>query len=513
MRLGKCLIAAAIVSLGTGCGGSSSGGSNSQPAAVTNATTTPSAPTSSGFKLGVNLDTIAYWDGSRPFVNLLYGGSWQMVGTGAAEDVPSQDLDANGWVKSVPAGYQVQRPVSVPGATGDFVCKFQGSGAINVGGPVSNVSTAAGVTKFTVTATYPNEQLIYLKYAVDAADYIRNIDCREAAASTSTIFAPEFLSTLGGFKTIRFIKWTPSVEANTPNITWASRNKPGDGDYQHNDGVPVELMVELANEAGANPWFNVPWNADDDYVTRFATYVRDHLSADKQVYVETSNEVWNGSYPVFAQAASEATAEKLDPTAAQFQQVAERYAEKTQHVMQIWSNVFAGQTNRLVRVAAFQNVSPFYGELMLKYQDTYKSVDAFATAPYWAFMPGDYSGQTVDQIMGTVLPAKIDETLGFAVQNKELAAKYGLRYVTYEGGQHVVLPSNVDLLKQIERDPRMADLYTSYVNKWQQQIGDPLTLFALTGPISASGAWGLVEYNGQPLSDAPKMRAVHAFLN
>jgi hypothetical protein len=510
MHVTKCLVAATIA-LTAGCGGSS-GGSASQTTAPTNGTTTTVAPPAA-MKLGVNLDTIAYWDGSRPFENLLYGGSWQMVATGAAEDVPPEDLDANGWVKTLPAGYQAQRPLSVPAATGDFVCRFQGSGLINVGGPVSNISMAPGVTKFSVTATYPNEQLVYLKYQIDAADYIRNIDCREASASTAAVFAPEFLATLSGFKTIRFVKWTPSVEANTANVTWGTRNKPGDGDYQHNDGVPVELMVELANDAGASPWFNVPWNADDDYVTRFATYVRDHLGADKQVYVETGNEVWNGSYPVFAQAAAEAAAESLDPGAAQFQQVAERYAEKTQHIMQIWSSVFAGQANRLVRVAAFQNVSPFYGDVMLKYRDTYKSVDAYATAPYWAFMPGDYSGQTLDQILTTALPAKIEETLGFAVQSKQLASKYGLRYMTYEGGQHVVLPNNVDLLKQIERDPRMADLYNSYLTKWQAQVGDPLTLFALTGPISSSGAWGLVEYNGQPLSDAPKMRAVRTFLN
>jgi hypothetical protein len=180
--------------------------------------------------------------------------------------------------------------------------------------------------------------------------------------------------------------------------------------------------------------------------------------------------------------------------------------------MDIWASVFAAQPSRLVRVASFQNVQLGYGELMLTFNNTYQHVDAYATAPYWAFMDADYTGQTLDQIMTTVLPAKMNEALGFAAQNKTLATKYGLRYVTYEGGQHVVLRTNVSLLTQIERDSRMYDLYKSYISNWQTQIGDTLTLFALTGPITQYGAWGMTEYEGQPATQAPKLNAVRYFL-
>ena len=95
-------------------------------------------------------------------------------------------------------------------------------------------------------------------------------------------------------------------------------------------------------------------------------------------------------------------------------------------------------------------------------------------------------------MMNTVLPAKIAEQFQFAQQNKAIAQKYNLRFITYEGGQHVVLPNNPDLLTQIERDPRMYDLYKSYISKWQSDFGDELTLLALTGTISRYGAWGLV---------------------
>jgi hypothetical protein len=513
-----CLLAACSSAVGLSDNAAATKGTSSKAATIAT-TSTASDPTA--FKVGTVLATIQYWDGSRPFMNMIYGGSWQMANdTSGATELPPQYLDANGWVTSLPAGYRVFRGLSVPAAGGSFICRYQGNGLLQVGGPtVSNVSMAAGKTTFTITASYPNAQLTYIQYNVDPTNYIRDIDCREASASTTAAFSPEFMSTLSGFQVLRFVKWMPSVEANsgiqtafpTPTITWATRNKPGDGNYLRNDGVPVEVMVDLANQAGANPWFNIPWNADDDYITRFATYVRDNLAPGKQVYVETSNEVWNPGYPVYHQAAAEGLVEGLPGNVGgEFQRAAERYGEKTNHVMQIWSDVFAGQMTRLVRVYAFQNVQPYYGEMGLQYARP--NVDAYATAPYWAFMQSEYTGQTLDEIMNTILPSKMSATLNYAAQSKTLAQKYGLRYVTYEAGQHVVLPNNLDLLKQIEKDSRMYDLYKTYLTQWQSQFGDTMNLFALTGTISGYGAWGMTEYNGQPIDQAPKLKAVRDFL-
>jgi hypothetical protein len=109
-------------------------------------------------------------------------------------------------------------------------------------------------------------------------------------------------------------------------------------------------------------------------------------------------------------------------------------------------------------------------------------------------------------------PARIYETLSWAVKQKAVAAKFGKRYISYEGGQHVWLNENAELVARIERDPRMSKLYEGYVRGWNQKVGDRLTLFALTGDISTAG-FGLVEYAGQPLSQAPKMRGIQPFLH
>src|SRR5258708_5933534 len=166
---------------------------------------------------------------------------------GGGEDVPAADLDANGWVKSAPAGYRVARGLSVPLTGGNIVCHFQGHASLEVTGPVSGVSNASGVTKFTVATTYPKPRSVTIYYYVDPANYLRNLDCREASAPTTALLAPEFINAATGFKVVRFMKWQPATEGNWP-VSWATRNKPGDGDYTKNDGVPVETIVATANQ-------------------------------------------------------------------------------------------------------------------------------------------------------------------------------------------------------------------------------------------------------------------------
>lgn len=505
----KALAAVFLLFLPAACGSAGGNDTSSSAATAKSAKRSAAATAPSAFALGVDVSGIEY--GSRTFMNLIYGSSWQMRdASGNWADVPSTALDANGWVKSVPAGYQVMRGLSVPLAGGNFVCRYQGNGALNVSGaPVSNVTTSAGMTRFTLATTYPNPQGAALSYAVDPTNYIRNIDCREANASTTDTLPPEFASALAVFKTIRFMKWQTATEGNWP-VTWATRNKPGDGDYTQNDGVPVEVMVQTANQAGADLWVTVPWNADNDYITRFATYVRDNLAPGRQVYVEVSNEVWNNGYPVSAQAAKEATAESLPSVSGTGTGGSlERYAEKTEQVMAIWSAVFSGQSSRLVRVASWQHVSPYFSDLLLKYMNLSQSVDALATAPYFGYEATD--AMSVDQIMAA-LPAELTAAVSLGVQQKVIAQKYGLRYITYEAGQSVVLPNDVALEQQVERDPRMYDIYRQFITSWQTQIGDRLNLFALEGGISKYGGWGLSEYIGQPISQTPKLRAVYDFL-
>ena len=139
------------------CGGGGSAGS-SPTASVTNTTTAaPSTPTTN---LGVNLNTIDYWDASRPFMNLIYGSDWQMQATGGWENVPAANLDSNGWIKSLPGGYHAERVLSMPISSADVTCQWQGNdnnSMIVQGASASNVTrTGPNSLRFHYAANYPN---------------------------------------------------------------------------------------------------------------------------------------------------------------------------------------------------------------------------------------------------------------------------------------------------------------------------------------------------------------------
>jgi hypothetical protein len=295
--------------------------------------------------------------------------------------------------------------------------------------------------------------------------------------------------------------------------TWATRIQPDAQSQATNLGVAVEYMVALANEAGVDPWFSMPWNADEDYMRRFASYVHDNLVPGRVVYVELGNEVWNSVFSVTSQAQSEGLASGLSSNPGEA--MLRRYAQKSTWMQKIWTDVFKANPERLVRVVATQNVNPWAAEQVLKFSDTAQYVDALSTAPYFGYaaFAGDRSTITDLSDIFAYLSVDIDTAIADAVKNKALANRYGKRYIAYEGGQHVVSPGNVELVAQINRDSRMYDLYKKYITAWNAQVNDTMTLFASTSPISQYGAWGLREYSGQPLAQTPKRRAAIDYMN
>jgi len=58
-------------------------------------------------------------------------------------------------------------------------------------------------------------------------------------------------------------------------------------------------MVALANRLNADPWFNLPHKADNNYVRQYAKYVKENLRPGLKAYVEYTNEAWNS---IFTQA-------------------------------------------------------------------------------------------------------------------------------------------------------------------------------------------------------------------
>jgi hypothetical protein len=318
-------------------------------------------------------------------------------------------------------------------------------------------------------------------------------------------------------------------ETNTSDIrTWADRRtaddiRQGSGSQGSPseplaNGMSLEYMVQLANDLDADPWFNMPHMADDQFVRNFATYVRDHLEPGRTAYVEWSNEIWNFAWGFAASSWVVEQTSRPEYAGLDNWQVAGREAKRD---LDIWSDVFAGQSDRLVRVAAGWAANDWVTGRVAESMNG--SFDAIAIAPY--FSPNDdqrasyTASTTVDRVIADSRLA-IGESVGWVRNHQALADSWttrlgrDIRLVAYEGGPHLDgrnAPYQ-DAFSRATNDPRMGDLYREYLTALDAEGMDLYVDFVYTGQAGAS-AWGdfaKLHRMDEPLATAYRYTAVVA---
>lgn len=467
-------------------------------------------PVTQPTEIGINVSAPFIYNRQQVYLNMIAQSEWFSSRGEGWTAMPADQLDANGWVRYLKPGQTAPRTLSIPPPPYRRVevrCVYDGRGGFDAGGVARIVSEREGALTLELDPTGAEDEMAWIELLrTDPADPVRNIDCRDPSFPKGERFHPAFLESLKGFKTIRFIEWQ-RINDNAA-LTWPTRVTPAYSSQVSIGGASIEDMVDLANRLGADPWFHIPYKADEEYIRQFARLVHSRLDPSRKVYVELGNEVWNDDFDAAQQAEREGIAMKLapgDPKRAQML----RYASKMRDAMKIWTGEFADRPGQLVRVAASQNAWPDLAEIILGSGDTAQWIDALATAPYiWLDLNGMNASDVSRVFAG--MPDAIEKTMKMAEQNREIAARYGKRFITYEGGQHLVT-SDLDLARAVQRDPRMGETYRRYLDEWDRRLGGLMMLFDSNGPISEYGAWGLTEYGGQPVDQAPKLHAVRAF--
>jgi len=323
--------------------------------------------------------------------------------------------------------------------------------------------------------------------------------------SDSILFNPDFLSYVKNFSSIRFMNWMQVN--NTSQTSWSENKQLTDFSWSafgNGTSAPVEVMVALANLTGVDPWFSFPHLTDDDYIRRFAEYVRENLAPNLQSYIEWSNEVWNPEYSQHHFAADRGDALALDPVRWAAQN--KYYAKRSVEIFRIWENVYGG-TDRFTRVLSSQSVSSFRSNLILEFEEAYKHADALAINPYFFISdPGSQDLQTIDDVFAGITASRQAWTAALDAQ-AEVAERFSLDLIAYEGGQHLVNRNDErlgNLYIAANRDPRMAEQNTWHMNQWRLSGGQHFVTFTSPDRFSELGTFGAKEYLTQPRSEAPK---------
>ncbi len=494
-------------------------------------------------RIGMNINALRDWGTAFPFVDVFH----------ASRPLDSEEgggvtLDAHGWIQRLARGRVAVSPVLfdiAPGRViaGDYVVRWRGKGKLAF--DCASLRQGDGSHHRAVIHIDGKDDCgLYLKVlASDPADPVRDIRvtlpggiCRGQPFKTvsaadqcpsgqylsfeahadSILFNPAYLTYLRDFPVLRFMDAMETNSREHVQRTWRDRPSMQDATWQKR-GWPVEVMVALANRVGADPWFTMPHAADDAYVRQFAQYVRQHLDGDRKVYIEYSNEVWNGIFPQHDYAVEQGRKLRLDRD----EDVAgwKFYSRRSVEIFDIWSSVFGQQKDRLVRVMATQAVNDYMTRLLLDYQQAWKHVDALAVAAYFG---GDAGAGDVDRVrkmskdrfFAYLQKVEIPRIAKEYRMNAAIARKFGLSLIAYEGGQHLVgVGPAVDDARltqrfmEANRDPRMESLYLAMYRAWKQVGGDLFMHYSGPGQYSKWGSWGIKEYLLQPEAQAPKYRA------
>lgn len=457
-------------------------------------------------------------------------------------------LDANGYPTSIntaegrAARTLIWEALEGNYPTGTYTLLYDGVGTIELGmDAVNPVFTDNGNLNNRITFevnTPTNEGIMVDITASDLTDYVRNIRIiRPDIAGSDYVntyatepFTDLFYERHKYFKSVRFMDWMSTNYSRYS--TWAERptwQKSTWAIYEGGFGVPVEVMVHVANRLQADPWFCMPHRADDDYMTQFATYVRDHLDMDLQVSIEYSNEVWNDFFSSYEHLDGQNTY-ALDRGAANgvtghFERIGYWLGRRSGEMFDIFTIVFGGDS-RLVKIIPIQTGPDLATPITLDYVHNgtplHQIGDVVAGATYFG---GEYdrdalNGMTTTELLDALAMNMYNHDSGpyWTLQTIELlnSDKYqasNLQFVAYEGGQHLAnfagTPEDnaTTVLIAANRDARMGDIYTNFYDWWAASGAGTFMTFTSMGEASMFGAWGLLENIEQDTLTAPKWLA------
>lgn len=524
-----------------------------EPAAPVQVEAPPEPQPAAAIPLGVNLGPVTYYSTAIPFVDVM-----KMADPFQSTNAPTAssavwDTEVADKIARDENGYPLELPARVPGVAepqivrasvvsalypGRYVVLYDGDGELAFpASPAKVLLKRPGRIDLELTASRESPLFLAIERS-NPHNHVRNVRVILPGFEDSyakQVFHPSFVGKLAGVGVVRFMDW--GATNGNPVSRWSERTTPGMS-QGGSRGVAFEYMLDLANRLGADPWICVPHRADDAYVEELAKLIKSRLAPGRRVYIEYSNELWNG---IFEQAkwvseqGCKAGLNKLGRYAGACAQDGPRYwagvkwnARRSGQIFEVFTRVFGAERERVTRVLAGQAQNEHLNEVLLEafadpaINSARGGADALAIAPYVGgslasnlVEEGKAASIDVPQLLER-LDKLIDSELTEPTRNNlKLARRHGLRLCAYEGGQHLVAYGDasqnqafVDKLIAANRNPRMRSIYMRMLDAWYAQSDQGLfMLYNFADVPSKYGVWGLLESQEQPMGEAPKYQA------
>ena len=527
--------------------------------------------------VGTNLNAINDWSSelsfidafktSRPWITQCEQGEQADCSSEKAwntQETDELDLDEHGWVRSLPnptdkaiywfVGTLLFTSLNGHYPAGQYIVLYDGEGTIEYDFSAEKNDKASRPGRDVINVT-PTDDPIYIKITAtdpnDNGNYIRNIRVilpnHESMYQQNQVFYPNFLEQIKHFKVLRFMNWMQTNGSTEEK--WQQRTTISDARWSgEGKTAPLEVMVNLSNLNNSDPWFNMPHQADDEYIQKFASLVKTNLSPNLKVYVEYSNEVWNSMFEQSSWLEEQASKEwdQAYPDVDPYTKRLNWFGKRTAQICDIWKKVWAENSERVICVMGTQasnewSITEILNCSLWKQEaPCYRhGINAVAIAPYFGY----YLGLPEHEQIVTAWTKESDggltklfqelqhggllnhETSGGALQDAanniedtaNVIKTMGLDLIAYEGGQHLVGVGDVvnneaitQLFINANRDPRMGALYTEYFNIWKAKGGKLFTNYTNCRRPTKWGSWGTLEYMDQVTS--PKYEALLKFI-
>jgi len=286
------------------------------------------------------------------------------------------DRPKNGWVSKLAPNTKARKILCSGGKneypSGRYIILYDGEGEIKPNQLTANVVRHEN-GRLEVDIDGKQGMFAVEIISTNPQNYIRNIRVimpGYESKYTENPWHPDFLCRWSGVTCIRLMDMMRTNNSN--QITWQDRPQLNDASYVKK-GVPVELLVDLANRLKTDVWFCMPHQADDVYIKSIATIVKNTLSPNLKAWIEYSNEVWNRGFLQYTYAKQRGMSLKL--TNEDWLAPYKFYAHRSVQIFQQWEQVFSGK-ERLVCVLATQNSFLDVAKHILGYETPDESIAA-----------------------------------------------------------------------------------------------------------------------------------------